>query len=131
MLSIIIDAKEGRRVATTDIPGAFLQTSMPEGTAKVHIHLNRPLAEQLAKLDPKLYREHIIMNRKGKPVLFGEAQKAIYGTLNASLLFWNKLVKSLTSWGFELNPYDWCCANKMIACHRSYGPDTFSRHRVL
>ena len=34
--------------------------------------------------------------------------------MNASLLFWKKLAKSLTSWGFELNSYDWCCANKMI-----------------
>jgi hypothetical protein len=41
-------------------------------------------------------------------------RKALYGTLRASLLFWKLLTKRLTSWGFEVNPYDWCVANKVI-----------------
>ena len=113
-LSLIIDAKESRDVATCDIPGASLQTELPKGAEKVQIKLDGPMVELLAKINPKLYRKYILLTRKGKPLLYGEAQKAIYGTLNASLLFYKKLVKSLTDWGFELNPYEWCCANKII-----------------
>jgi len=29
-------------------------------------------------------------------------------------LFWRKLTGKLRKWGFEVNPYDWCVANKMI-----------------
>ena len=39
---------------------------------------------------------------------------ALYGTLKAALLFWKKLSKSLKVQGFEINPYDWCVANKTI-----------------
>ena len=41
-------------------------------------------------------------------------QKALYGMLRISLLFYLKLVKDLKVHGFELNPYDPCIANKMI-----------------
>jgi hypothetical protein len=40
--------------------------------------------------------------------------KAIYGTLNAALLFWLKLSKDLETWGFVMNPYDWCVMNKTV-----------------
>ena len=38
----------------------------------------------------------------------------MYGTLQASLLFWKNLTATLIDWGFEINPYDWCVANKMV-----------------
>jgi hypothetical protein len=40
--------------------------------------------------------------------------KALYGTLQAALLFWENLSKQLQEWGFEINPYDFCVANKII-----------------
>ena len=113
-LTLTIDAKEGRDVATCDIPGAFLQTDMNEGDDRVHIKLDGAMVELLAKINPQVYQKYIILSRKGKPVLYGETHKAIYGTLNASLLFYKKLVKSLQGWGFEINTYEWCCANKII-----------------
>jgi hypothetical protein len=41
-------------------------------------------------------------------------QKAMYGMMRASLLFYLKLVDELIADGFELNPYDPCVANKMV-----------------
>jgi hypothetical protein len=64
-------------------------------------------------LDPKLYRKHIQME-KGKPVLYAQLRKALYGTLRAALLFWQLLPRTLVAWGFVINPYDWCIANKTI-----------------
>jgi hypothetical protein len=60
MLSCTIDAHEGRNVATADIPGAFMQTDMG-GT--VHMMLEGKMAELLARLDPKLYRKHLMIKR--------------------------------------------------------------------
>jgi hypothetical protein len=110
MLSCIIDAKEGRDVATADIPGAFMQTDMVD---TVHMVLEGTMAELLVKIDPKLYRKYLLI-KKGKPVMYVQLKKALYGTLQAGLLFWKDLTKNLNEWGFEINLYDWCCANKMI-----------------
>ena len=38
--------------------------------------------------------------------------KALYGTLKAARLFWEMLSKQLVQWGFVVNPYDECVANK-------------------
>jgi hypothetical protein len=43
-----------------------------------------------------------------------QCQNAIYGTMIASLLYYQKFTNSLISIGFEINPYDPCVANKMI-----------------
>ena len=43
-----------------------------------------------------------------------ELSKALYGTLRVALLFWKLLTSKLVEWGFEINPYDWCVANKII-----------------
>ena len=46
--------------------------------------------------------------------MYAELAKALYGTLNAALLFWKNLSAKLQSWGYERNPYDWCIVNKMV-----------------
>jgi hypothetical protein len=51
----------------------------------------------------------------GKSVLYVELKKALYGTMQAALLFWKLLTSKLIAiMGFEINPYDWCVANKTI-----------------
>jgi hypothetical protein len=47
-------------------------------------------------------------------VLYVELKKVLYGTLRAVLLFWKKFSAQLQEPAFEINPYDWCVANKMI-----------------
>ena len=75
--------------------------------------LEGAMAELLIKIDPALYRKHVLME-KGKQVLYIKLKKALYGTLKAALLFWKKLTGVLTQWGFDANPYNWCVANKVI-----------------
>jgi hypothetical protein len=110
MLSATIDAMEGRDVATVDIPGAFMQADIDE---VVHVKFEGEMAEMLVRLDPKLYRKYV-RDERGKPVLYVELLKALYGTLRAALLFWKLLSSKLVSWGFTINPYDWCVANKLV-----------------
>jgi hypothetical protein len=110
MLSSTIDAFEGRDVVTADIPGAFMQADIDE---VVHVKFEGEIAEMLVRMDPALYRKYV-KDENGKTVLYVELLKALYGTLKAALLFWKLLSGKLVSWGFEINPYDWCVANKMI-----------------
>lgn len=71
------------------------------------------MAEMLAMIDPKLYRQHIIMEN-GKPVLYAELKKALYGMLQSALKFWQQISSDLISIGYVINEYDWCVANKMV-----------------
>ena len=51
----------------------------------------------------------------GEKVLYMELLKALYGTVKATHLFWEQLVKHLIDdWGLTLNPYDQCVANKVV-----------------
>ena len=58
--------------------------------------LEGTMADMFAKLDPKLYSEHI-NTEKGKSVLYVRIKKALYRTLQASLLFWKRLTALLKS----------------------------------
>ena len=58
--------------------------------------------------------KYIWENKKGKPMLYVRLIKALYGMLQAALLFWQLLLDTLQEWGFKLNSYDKCVANKKI-----------------
>ena len=47
-------------------------------------------------------------------MLYVKLKEALYGTLQAVLLFWRLLLNTLKEWGFKLNEYDQCMANKTI-----------------
>jgi len=71
------------------------------------------MVDMLLEIDYEMYSPFITYEGKNK-VLYVELLKALYGTLRASRLFWEKLSGKLLDWGFTLNPYDSCVANKMI-----------------
>jgi hypothetical protein len=110
LLSCVIDAKERRKVITCDVPGAFMQVDINE---VVHVRLEGALAELLTKVDPVLYTEYLVQEN-GKTILYVQLDKALYGTLSASLLFWKDLTGHLLGDGFVPNPYDSCVMNKMV-----------------
>ena len=78
------------------------------------MRLDGILAELMVKVAPKIYRKFITINTKGKPVLYVQLEKAVYGMMKSALQFYCKLVADITSLGFEINPYDPCVANKII-----------------
>jgi Reverse transcriptase (RNA-dependent DNA polymerase) len=52
---------------------------------------------------------------RGKKVLYASLNKALYGTVQASLLFWRQLLDFLINQlDFIRNPYNWCVVNKII-----------------
>ena len=106
-----IDAHEERDVAIADCPGAFLSANMDD---EVIMCLRGKLAEFMVTVAPSIYRKYITVDKNNRPVLYVKLQKALYGCLKSALLFYKKLVNDLLTFGFELNPYDPCVANKMI-----------------
>jgi hypothetical protein len=109
-LTAVIDALEGRDVAIIDIPGAFMQVDIDE---QVHIRFTGKMVDMLLEIDPDMYGPCVTMERNEK-VMYVELLKALYGTVRAARLFWEKLSGKLIEWGFTPNPYDTCVMNKMI-----------------
>ena len=101
---------ERRKVATVDIPGTFMQADIDE---VIHVKLVGDLARLLIRVDPSY--ERFVVKETGKPVIYTELDKALYDTLQATLLFWQDLSGFLTEeLGFVANPYDSCVVNKSI-----------------
>eukprot|EP00980_Cylindrotheca_fusiformis_P030482 scaffold24891_cov259-Cylindrotheca_fusiformis.AAC.1 len=73
-----------------DIPGAFMHADIDE---TIHVKLVGDIAELLLRVDPS-YRKFVTYE-KGKMVIYTELDKALYGTLQAALLFWENLVEFL------------------------------------
>jgi hypothetical protein len=71
------------------------------------------MAEIILKIDPNKYTKYVV-KENGKDVIYVILNKALYGTLQAALLFWQNLSSQLEKWGFVINPYDFCVANKTI-----------------
>ena len=74
-----------------------MQADMESET--VYMKLEGKMAELPTNLDPKLYRKYVT-NEKGRKVLDVEL-KSLYGTLQAALLFWEKLCQAYGSGGLK------------------------------
>ena len=110
-LTGVIDARERRAQAIIDVANAFLQA---KNDKTILMLLRGKLAEMMARIDPALYRQYITYSAKGIPILYVRLNKALYGMLQAALLFYKRLRRWLEDSGFKVNPYDPCVANKII-----------------
>jgi hypothetical protein len=106
-----IAASKKRHVWCFDVPSAFVNMNVDENVLMV---LKGELAEMMVLIVPQIYCKHITMDKKGSPVLYVKLQKALYGLMRASLLFYRKLRKELEDFGFVVNPYNPCVANKDV-----------------
>ncbi len=103
-----IAASEKRKVRCYDIPSMFVNTDVDEDVLMV---LKGELAEMMIQIAPQTYRKYVTVDTKGTLILYVKLQKALYGLIRASLLFYRKLRKELEQYGFDVNPYDLCIAN--------------------
>ena len=110
-ITAAIAASEGRYVRCYDVPSAFVNTDIDENVLMV---LKGELAEMMVHIAPQIYCTHITVDGKGSPILYVKLQKALYGLMRASLLFYCKLRKELEECGFVVNPYDPCMANESV-----------------
>jgi hypothetical protein len=56
-----IDAKEGRKVVTIDIPGAFLHANNDD---YVIIKMVGMLTKLMVKTNPRLYRQYVVLEKR-------------------------------------------------------------------
>jgi hypothetical protein len=114
LLSCIVDAKEGRDAAVIDIPNVFIQMRVEDEGDMAIINIRGVCVDILVQIAHGVYKSYIMTDKKGTKQLLVQCQNALYGTMVASLLYYHKFTKSLTSVGFEINPYDPCVANKIV-----------------
>ena len=96
-MTSVTDAKEGRDVATVDMPNAFIQTEQ-EGV--VHMKLKGDLAEVMEMIAPETHTP-CIMTEKGVKVLCVQLLNALCGTLKAALSFCKKISEVAAEFGFR------------------------------
>jgi hypothetical protein len=114
MLTAVIDATEHCDIMTSNIPNAFIEALMPEikaGHRRVMMKITGVLVEMLVELNPQLYVPYVVYEKRGK-VLYVRVLRAIYGMLDAVLLWHKKFRHELEEVGFKFNLYDLCVANR-------------------
>ena len=111
IITLTIEAHEGRDVVVAYLPNAFLNTNNSEKTL---VLLKGKLAELMIQIDPQIYQQYITTSSKGEPMLHVRLSKALYVFLKSALLFYRKLCTELEDFGFAVNPYDPCVENKMV-----------------
>ena len=110
-LMAVVDAWENCKVVVLDVPGAFMQVDMDE---LVHDWFQGEMVDKLLEIDHNLYASYMAVEN-GEKVMYVELLKALYGTLRAAWLFWEKLLAKLVNdWGFMPNRYDSCVVNKTV-----------------
>jgi hypothetical protein len=109
--TLAIDAHENRAVQTFDMPGAFLQSPLPENKT-VFMKFKGKFADIMCNVNPE-YKD-TIFEENGKRTLYVKVLKATYGLIEAALIWYNVYTDVLMKMGFVLNPYDKCMANKII-----------------
>ncbi len=114
IITSIIDALEKRDVAIVDIPNAFIQIVVEQKSQRAIIRIRGILVDMLVKIAPEVYKSYVSVNKKGNKQLLVECLNALYGTMVASLLYYQKFTTSLKNKGFIMNPYDPCVWNKQI-----------------
>ena len=99
-------------MAHVDIPGAFLKTKASDDFI---IKLQGALVMTLIKIHPTWKKHVVYEGKRHTPTIYSEAIKTLYGTVDASKLFYDNLSSFLANdLGFTPNPYDMCVMNKDI-----------------
>lgn len=105
-----IAAAESRIAVVIDIGGAFLHADLAPTGVDVFMRLDSTMAGMLVTLDPSYLS---FVEDRGTIVV--KLDKALYGCVEASALWYAHLRDTLTRDGFEVNAYDSCVYNKLGA----------------
>ncbi len=114
VLTPMVDALEERKSAIVDVPNAFIQTVVKDKTKHVIICVRGMLVDILVKIAPEVYGPYVTRDKRGNKILLLECLTALYGTMIAALLYYQKFTKSLKEEEYVMNPYDPCVWNKVI-----------------
>ncbi len=110
-ITVSIAAHERRVVQCYNVPSAFVNTDVDEEVIMV---LKGDLPEMMIQVALEVYRKYVAVDKKGTTILYVKLQKALYGLMRASLLFYRKLRKEFEAWGFTINPYNLAWQTKRL-----------------
>jgi hypothetical protein len=125
-LLISIASKRKMHMMTTDVKGAYLQTSMPISGPKIHMRISNTIATKMVELDPT-YASY----RQPNGTVIVELDKALYRIKEAALLWYNNIKEKLTTYGFTTSNKDSCLfykreANQKLTCLCLHVDDIFA-----
>jgi hypothetical protein len=109
MMVLAVAALQRRKVGAIDIGGAYLNAERDPSGEEVIMELEPMLVSILAKVAPEIKP---YTDRSGK--LLVKLDKAMYGTLDAAKIWYDKLTGALRDMGFDHNDVDPCVMNKMF-----------------
>ena len=87
----MIEAIEDRDIAIVDIPNAFIQTEVTDENKRVIVCIHGMLVDILVKIAPDVYKDYVRVNNMGEKQILVECLNALYGTMMASLLYYQKV----------------------------------------
>ena len=108
-MSLLIDAKDGRDVAVSDVVSAYLVAEMKD---HMIVKLIGTAVGVLCDAN-KNYKEFVTLE-KGRGVIYLKLERAFYGCIQSALLWYNTFVTKLEKDSFEPNRYDPCVVNKQV-----------------
>jgi hypothetical protein len=110
LMCLTIAAAERRKVCVIDIGGAYLNAdrSCEEGD-EIIMELEPIIVKILAKIAPDIVP---YVDQKGRMLV--KLNKAMYGTLDAAKIWYEKLTGVLGDMGYTANTVDACVFNKMV-----------------
>jgi len=110
LMCLTLAAAEGRKVCAIDIGGAYLNADRESAEGEeVIMELEPMLVAILAKVAPEIKP---YVDEKGR--LLVKLNKAMYGTLDAAKIWYDKLTGVLRTMGFVPNEVDPCVLNKIV-----------------
>ena len=115
MVTGVIESKQGRDILMANIPNAFVQTNIKneKGQDRITMKIKGPLIHILVEIIPETYTNYITEENVQR-LLYIMMQKALYGMLVSTVLFYKELIKDREGIGFKINPCNVCVANRTI-----------------
>jgi hypothetical protein len=99
---LVFAAQWNSDVVTADITGAFLESILPTNDI-VYMYLSRDAVDELKKIDPSIY-EYILEDGR----VLVKLLRALYGTIQAAMLWYKLLRKIILEYGFIQHVNDRC-----------------------
>ena len=91
---------------------------------EVVVILENEMVNAMLEIDKNVYGKYVIHGNSGGKKMYVRLSKAMCGRLKAALLYYRILSKKLTEYGFMINLYGPCVANKWmdrgkltVVCH--------------
>jgi hypothetical protein len=104
LTTVAIAASLSHNVASIDVEAAYLEVDIDR---EQFLRIDTDVASHLVEIDPR-YQPY----RRENGSIVVKLRKALYGTLQATKLWYLRLSEVLTNGGFEENQYDACVFHK-------------------